>query len=153
MIFIIALLLALMVILASLYMLARGKKEEWSKIYAVAAYISLSLGLLFFVGSTAAGIAKAMCHSKCHKENSCGYSQGQCSMAGHGQSCHKGAWGQGHGMMQCRHSCGMKMNGHEGCMTIGNCKMHKKMRFGHGNPSGDATIEVEVQKVTSEDTE
>lgn len=148
MIFIIALSLSVMIMLASVYLLGKIRKEDWPKIYSVAAYIGLSLGILFFLGSATAGIARGMCHHKKECVQSCSHGQGYGDMMKCGHSCGHGAHG-GQGMMSCGHSCPM----HGGGMNTrgGKCRMHKKMNFDNGQ--ANSTIEIEVQKEGEEAAE
>ncbi|HAW52112.1 MAG TPA: hypothetical protein DCX54_07275 [Flavobacteriales bacterium] len=142
MIIVVALSLSLLVVLASLALLAKTKKEELPKGYVFASYATLSLGILMFLGSIMGGIVKS-CHHR--GQNSCHMSQaaGNC---GHMAECSKGAMGGAHMGSDCQHkscksSCTMGGHGHGNWQEGG---MHKKMCIKKGGVTKEIKIDVDL---------
>ena len=59
---------ALLITLAGLFALAKSKKDGHGKIYTITSYLTVTCGMLLFVGSIVAASLMACCHkSDCHK--------------------------------------------------------------------------------------
>jgi hypothetical protein len=113
------LLLAMLVVLAGLFMLAKAKKEQLGRTYVIASTVATGFGVLVFVFGITAGILMC-CHKACGGKMKCG-NQISCPMM-------KGG-GMGH--------CQQMMGGHGGCEMMnshGNCKMDQG-NCGHGGSS------------------
>ena len=145
MIIVVALSLSLLVVLASLALLAKTKKDDLPKGYVFASYAVLSLGVLMFLGSIMGGVMRT-CHKRGH--DSC-YSSQQGENCSHMSSCSKAGMGSAHmGATNCGHkSCGSSctMGGHhKGHGDWNEGGMHKKMCIKKGGITKEIQIEVDV---------
>ncbi|HYG51656.1 MAG TPA: hypothetical protein VD905_12175 [Flavobacteriales bacterium] len=123
------LLLALLVLLAGLFMLAKARKENLGRAYIWASYVAAGFGVLVFVFGITAGILMAIFHSKhgghmpCGKRMHCPMIQGCGSMQMHGGKC-EGACGGNcseAGMPNCAGNCSEGMCGHGHMKMKGDC--------------------------------
>lgn len=133
MILIPVLLLAILVVLAGLFMLAKAKKEQLGRTYVIASTVAAGFGVLVFIFGLTAGILMACFHHKCggnmkcKSESSCpmmqGGGMGHCSkmMGAHG-GCPMMNGGSDCKMMGAHGSCSM-MSGHGQCEMGGKCSM------------------------------
>ncbi len=105
---VIVLLLAILVVLAALFMLAKSKKEQLGRLYVIVSSVAAAFGILVFVFGITAGCL--VCMKRCAgKGESCNKDQ-NCPMMRHG------------GMHRGRGECNMEMMGN--CQgNGGSCSM------------------------------
>lgn len=132
------LLLALLVVLAGLFLLAKAKKEQLGRTYVIASTVATAFGVLVFVFGITAGILMC-CHKACgHGKRNCRSEMSCPIMGGHG-GCSK--------MNDSQSECGMN----EGCGG-GHGSFHMKMKRKHCEMSnmncegGDGVKEVIIKK-------
>lgn len=114
-VFLISLSLALLVVLAGLFLLAYSKKEGLGKMTKIASYVAILFGTLVFVGGILCGITcKGHCgEGKCEKRV-------EIRKEMHGGHCESGAM-ECHGDMEGAHCEKGEMECHEG-MSAGHCE-------------------------------
>jgi hypothetical protein len=135
------LLLALLVMLAGLYMLAHTKKENLNKFYSISALVAVIFAVSVFVFGVVGGIMCATC-GKCHHERG-GKMKHRMMM----QQCMRGMHGGGHNMMMDCRGGGCEM-GDENCQP-GECGPQMKMR--HHRHGDIIPLEKEIIKIEDKD--
>lgn len=139
MLFVIALSLSSLVILAGLYLLSRSKKENLSNVYQFSSYAAIVLGFLLFAGTIVGGGMRMMHCKKGH------HAQSMCSPMHHGGA-----------MSMCGSSCGMKGHGMMGHGMKGMCGMkggHHGMKGHAGMGAGHHGMHTGMHKMCSEKCE
>lgn len=142
------LLLAMLVVLAGLFLLAKAKKEQLGRMYVIASTVATTFGILVFVFGITAGILMC-CHKACgHGKMKC-RSEMSCPMMGGGGMGHCSEMMGGHGgcskMNNSQSECGMG----GGCES-GNGSFHMKMKGKHCDmkcEGGDVVKEVIIKKL------